>query len=474
MPVRALILPVRLVWRVFSRVAGALMLPVSGTVWCLRLLRHAAEIHAAEVVVLMIRPSGFGHSIQGPDATRRFYPGRKCVFIAPYWNFRFNPEFNPHVAKLWSDITVLFIPRFALAVQYRHRVISVPFVRAHDRMIVRLTAAVTRLLAGKDVIFKDLIEVYREARKRGLEKKDGGGVSPPLARSAESQESWQIYEHEIGYMYLLKERENLAPVRLPDDLREDMKNRIRDVWRKAGGAGTAKSCCLYLRFERRESYTTRLRNSSTVETHLAAIRLLNEAGYQVLLTGDREMEPATRREFAGKLVDGDSIGADREIFQLFAATEADILIGNNGGGITPALANGTPGLYLDWFPFFMGYPNSWFYFKAVSTEEGKMVAPESLITDHVYDLGCSFGALKSITSGEIRDAVACFIEDVENAQSCDPCAHIAALIPEDTPFRLSGARLSPAWVRRYFQDSPEQAGSQSVTEQGLVSSRVDG
>jgi putative glycosyltransferase (TIGR04372 family) len=462
-PLRALILPVRLVWRVLIRAAGILMLPVSGAVWCLRLLRHATDIRTAEVVVLMIRISGFGHSIEGPDATRRFYPGRKCVFIAPYWNFRFNPEFNPHVAKLWSDITVLFIPRFAMAVQYRHRVISIPFVRPHDQMIVRLTAAVTRLLAGKDVIFKEIVEVYKEALTRGLEKKDGGGVSSPLARSAESLESWQIYEHIIGYMYLLKERKNLAPVRLPDDIRQDMKNRIRDVWRKAGGAGSAKLCCLYLRFERRESYTTRLRNSSTVETHLAAIRLLNETGYQVLLTGDREMTPEIRQEFAGKLVAGDSVGADRELFQLFAATEADIFIGNNGGGISPALVNGIPILGLDWFPFFMGYPNSWFYFKAVSTEKGKMVPPEDLIAKHAYDLFCSFGVLKNITSEEIRDAVACFVEDVENTQSCDPCAPIAALIPEDTPFHLSGARLSPAWVRNHFRDSPEQDGSQSVT-----------
>jgi putative glycosyltransferase (TIGR04372 family) len=441
------------------------MLPVSGAVWCLRLLRHAADIRAAEVVVLMIRPSGFGHSIQGPDATRRSYPGRKCVFIAPYWNFRFNPEFNPHVAKLWSDITVLFLPRFALAMQYRHRVISIPFVRAHDRMITKLTAAVTRLLAGKDVIFKDLIEVYKEAQPRGLEKESGDSVSPPLAGSAESAAAWRNYEHEIGYMYLLKERVNLAPVRLPDDIREDMENSIRDAWRNAGGTGTAKLCCLYLRFERREAYTSQLRNSSTVETHLPAIRLLNEAGYQVLLTGDREMTPATRRDFVGKLVDGDSIGADGELFQLFAATEADILIGNNGGGITPALVNGIPALGLDWFPFFMGYPNSWFYFKEVFTKEGKMVPPRSLIANHAYDLDCSFGVLKNITSEEIRDAVACFIEDVENPQSSDPYAHIAALFPEDTPFRLSGARLSPAWVRNHFRGSLDQAGSQSVTEQ---------
>jgi len=457
--VRALVFPLRLIWRVSSRIAGALMLPVSGTVWCLRLLRHAADIRTADVVVIMIRPSGFGHSIQGPDATRRFYPGRKCVFIAPYWNFRLNPEFNPHVAKLWSDITVIFLPRFAWAVQYKHRVISIPFIRAHDRMIVKLTAAATRFLAGKDAIFKDLIDVYKEAQTRGLEKKAENTASPP---SAESMTAWRNYEHEIGYMYLLKERKNLAPIRLPDDIREDVETCVRDAWRKAGGAGEAKLCCLYLRFERRESYTTQLRNSSTVEAHLPAVRLLNEAGYQVLLTGDREMTPEIRREFAGKLVDGDSVGADGEFFQLFAATEADILIGNNGGGITPALANGTPGLYLDWFPLFMGYPNSWFYFKEVFTREGKVVPPEDLVANHAYDLDCSFGVLKNITPEEIRDAVACFIEDVETPQPSDPCAPIAGLFPEDTPFRISGARLSPAWVHNHFHESPEQEGSISA------------
>jgi|TARA_B100000315_G_scaffold252642_1_gene289828 putative glycosyltransferase (TIGR04372 family) len=469
-----LLLPLRLAWRVFSRVAGALMLPVSGAVWCLRLLRHGADIRAAEVVVLMTRFSGFGNSIQGPDAARRMYRGKRCVFIAPYWNFKNNPEFNPFVTRLWSDIKVILLPRFAWAVQYKHRAISIPFVRGHDRMIVKLTKGMARLLAGKDVIFKDMVEVYKEALPRGTENTEADGFSLPRVSSAESRSAWKDYELEVGYMFILMRTGKMIPIRLPDAMREDMENRTQEAWRNAGGAGTAKLCCLYLRFEHRESYTTRLRNSSTVEDHLAAIRLLNEAGYQVLLTGDREMDPAIRREFSGRFIDSDSISVDKNLFQLFAATEADIFIGNNGGGITPALANGTPGLYLDWYPIYMGYPNSWFYFKTISTSEGKMVAPEELITKHAYDLFCSFGVLKNITSEEIRDAVACFIEDVEDPQSSDPYAHVAALFPEDTPFRLSGARLSPAWVRRYFQDSPEQAGSQSVTEQGLVSSRVDG
>ena len=459
--VRVGVFPVRMAWRIFSRIAGALMLPVSGTVWCLRLLRHAADIREAEVVVVIVR-SGFATSLQGPDAVRRLYRGRKCVFITPYWNFKYNPEFNPYVSRLWHDIKVIFIPRFAWAVRYKYRVISIPFVRGHDWMIVKLTKGVVRFFAGKDVIFKDLTEVYREALLRGTEQKAADGLSLPRAGSAESRLAWKSYEHEIGYMFILKGAEKMAPLRLPDAVRGDMENRIQEAWRKAGGAGAAKHCCLYLRFEPRDSYMTKLRNGSTVEVHLAAIRLLNEAGYQVLLTGDREMEPAIRREFAGKLVDGDSIGADRELFQLFAATEADIFIGNAGGGIAPALVNGIPALYLDWFPMYVGYPNSWYYFKTACNKEGEMVPPKDLITKHVYDVSCSFGVLKNIASGEIRDAVACFIEDVKNPQSSDPCAYITEMFPEDTPFRLSGARLSPAWARNHFQDSPERSGLASI------------
>ena len=151
---QTLLFPVRILWKIFSRVAGALMLLFSFLVWCLRLMRHYQVLRRAEIVVLMIRPSGFGHSIQGPDATRRLYPGRNCVFIAPYWNFAHDPEFNPLAAQLWSDIEVLFLPRFAWAVQRNHRVISLPFQRWHDWAITWATKLLTRLVCH--AIWSDL------------------------------------------------------------------------------------------------------------------------------------------------------------------------------------------------------------------------------------------------------------------------------------------------------------------------------
>ena len=48
--------------------------------------------------------------------------------------------------------------------------------------------------------------------------------------------------------------------------------------------------------------------------------------------------------------------------------------------------------------------------------------------------------------------MASFIEDVAEPDAPDPYADIAALIPQDSQFHLTGARISPAWVRRNIQD----------------------
>jgi len=464
---QVLIFPARMLWKIFSRVAGALMLPLSALVWCLRLMRHYRVLHQADIVVLMVRPSGFGHSIQGPDATRRLYPGRNCVFIAPYWNFAHDPEFNPLAAQLWSDINVLLLPRFAWAVQRNHRVISLPFQRWHDWAITWATKLLTQLVCKRGVKFTGLMEIYREALEAALGAPAEGSLSALKEGSPEGRKAWESYAHEIGYMLLLKKTGEENPgdfprIRLPQIVRSDIESRSIEAWRQAGEKGVPKRCCLYLRAEKRQSYTTQLRNSSTVEAHLDAVRLLNEAGYQVFLTGDREMGQETRREFEGRLMDAESLKLERNIYSLFAGTRADIFIGNNGGGLAPALVNAIPCLFIDWFPYYIGYPNAWFYFKSAFTKTGDPVAADDLISRHVYDLGCSFGVLGNNSPAEIAAAVAAFLDDLENPKRVDPYAHIAGMFPEDTPFRLSGARVSPAWARRYFPEVTGLAASHSI------------
>ena len=252
----------------------------------------------------------------------------------------------------------------------------------------------------------------------------------------------------MSQIYNLQDRIPAPLLHLPVEISADIRTRLQRLWQNTGHDGQAKICCLYLRFEHRGASDTRLRNSSSLANHLPAIRLLNEAGYQVLLTGDLKMDAATRLDSDGALVDSKSFGLEKDIYQLFAASEADIFVGNYGGGVVLAMINEIPSLFLDCFPYVVGWKNTWVYFKAARNKEGKRLPGRRLITDFVYDKTASFGTLLNNTEGEITDAVACFIEDVRNLDAPDPYAYIAALIPQDVQFQITGARLSPVWVRR--------------------------
>ena len=434
---RILIFPVRMLWKIFSRTLSIVLLPVSALSWILRLAPWFSRIADADVVVLMTAPTGFGHSLIGPDLMRRLYPGQRCLFFIASWLY----EHNHKVSLLWKDLDVVFISRLITAIPYRHRVIAIPFLRWHDAMAIWLTRKIVTLVSGGRARFQTVNEMYHDA----LALKNAW---PPAMGTGDDKKKGADGVKLMAQLQLLQMRKPESPVRLPEEIRNDITPRLERLWREAGHEGAVKLCCLYLRYEKRESYTTRLRNSSSLEHHLPAVRLLGEAGYQVLLTGDFEIDDATRKDFRGTLVDDSDLDIDRDIYQLFAGLEADIFIGNHGGGDLPAVVNEIPSLYLDWFPYSHGRKNAWVYFKAARDHEGHFLPGRRLITDFVYDAAASFGTLINNTQEEITDAVACFIEDVKSMDMPDPHANVAALIPEDTQFHITGARLSPAWVRR--------------------------
>ena len=437
-----LLIPVRMLWKVFSRTATVVILPFSALAWILRLIPWCSRIAAADVVVLMTAPTGFAHSLLGPDLARHMYPGKRCIFFVASWKY----EHNYKVSLLWKDVDVVFIPRLITAVPYQGRVIAIPFLRWHDTMVVWLTQKLVNLVSRGRGKFHMLTELYREALL---------SVTPlPGAKGAEASGVDVISQLQILQMQM-----PAPPIRLPEAIRNDITLKMESLWRDAGHEEKAKICCLYLRFEARESFTTRLRNSSPLEDHLSAVRLLNEAGYQVLLTGDFSIDSAVRESFRGGLVDAESLGTDGDIYQLFAATEADIFIGANGGGDLPAVINAIPSLYINWFPYSNGRKNAWVYFKSAQDHDGNLLPGRRLITDFVHDDAASFGTLVNNTQDEITDAVACFIEDVKNVEAPDPYADVAALIPANTQFHITGARLSPAWVRRNILSEGELESS---------------
>jgi hypothetical protein len=165
------------------------------------------------------------------------------------------------------------------------------------------------------------------------------------------------------------------------------------------------------------------------------------------------MTPEIRQEFEGRLIDEATIDGDRDAYRLYAASEAEFFIGNNGGGVALPISNGIPCLFLDWHPVIDGVSHSWSYFKSATYKDGSPVPYDRFLGEHAFDYTCSFGALSNITEEEITEAVASFLQDLKNIDAPDPHASVAALIPQGSPFHYAGSRISPAWVRR---NVPEQ------------------
>jgi putative glycosyltransferase (TIGR04372 family) len=435
-------------WRIFSRTSTLLLLPVSGVVWLVRLMGHYPKFQIADRVVLMTRPSGFSYSIHGPDVARRMAPGKRVLFLIASWRYDFNPE----VLKLWSDIKdieVVFVPRFVFARQLSKKgLVILPFLKPHDSMMQWLTRWFVRLVGKGRVRFQSLIELYDE-----MITADADLVSSP------DRKLWTgdctIF---TSYVDLQKHRP-APPLRLPVEIRNDFKRKFHEAWHTSGYKERPKPCCLYLRYEKPHRRISRLKNGGELSSVLPAIRLLNAAGYQVALTGDREMTPEIRREFGGRLIDDVTINSDRNIYQLYAASEADFFIGNNGGGVTLPTTNEIPCLFLDWHPVIDGFSRSWLYFKSAIYKDGSPVPYDRFLEEHALDFSCSFGTLSHMTEEEITEAVEFFLQDLKKMDAPDPHADVAALIPHGS-FRRSGARISPAWVHRNVpeQGAPLRAG----------------
>jgi putative glycosyltransferase (TIGR04372 family) len=388
----------------------------------------------ADEVVLMKNPTGFGHSIMGPDIMRRLYKGKRCLFLVASWLH----EHNRKVSLLWPDIDVVFIPRFLATAPYQNRVIAIPFLQWHDAMAIILTRGIVAVISRGRAHFQTLYEVYL-----GLQKLSGD----PKYLSDEYKNYADGVEVTVQFQILQKHVPCL-PLRLPQRFRDEFNLRLDQAWTAGGHATPKKMCCLYLRYEERDSHYIMLRNSSSLGNHLPAVRHLNDAGYQVLLTGDFKIEDATKAEVEGGVVNAEVLGVDNDLFQLFAASEADIFIGNHGGGDLISVSNGIPSLYIDWFPYSQGRRNAWFYYKSARDKNGEMIPGKRLITDFVHDTQASFGTLVNNSSDEIVAAVTYFIRDVESLDYTDIYANIAALIPQDTSFHRTGSHLSPAWVQR--------------------------
>lgn len=347
-------------------------------------------VRKAEIIVV-IREGGFGHTITAPDAARRFFKGKKILFLI----FSEPARHNPKIGLIWPDVEFVFVPVFPIA--------RTAIVKMVEWYVKRNASCCERFLTS--------MELYREIGAK------------------HDVNDWPLH-----YFELLRQVPVLN-LRLPDQYRSDISRKLKDL-----NISFKKRCCLYLRQRHNlNDITSSRRDGSSLECYVPVIDKLNEKGYQVLLVGDvvRQDEVAIQK---GGLVEAKDIQLDPNLFYLFAATESDIFVGETGGGTWLSGINQIPRLCVNTFPFGYGQPRSWILYKTVYGQDGKRIPLDVLLTQYIGEYEFPGMEVRSNTSDEILNAFQRFMDEVDQNQHPEH-DKLWNLIPEHTWLKQSHAQL---------------------------------
>jgi len=255
------------------------------------------------------------------------------------------------------------------------------------------------------------------------------------------------YVWTIGYFELIKQV--AAPhLKLPESIRRSISLRLRELVSGVSVNSNTKKCVLYLRqkAENSNDYHNYRRSGSPLEDYLPAVQFLNASGYQVLVTGDVALPDGVLREFRGMLTDARLARLDPELFDLYASTEADIFVGDPGGGVWLAGLNEIPRLLINAFPYFFGLPASWVNYKTLYDGQGRLVHFDRLFNEFSHDYELTGYTLKNNSAQEILSAIQTFLQDLENPGNPDPGRKILETVPDFIWAKHAGTRICRTWL----------------------------
>lgn len=401
----------------------------------LRLVRARSLVKRAEHILVMAH-GGFAYTVVGPDAMRRLFKGQRglCVIFE-------KSQHNPYVGLLWPDLPVLMLP-FRWRLRWRGRVHEWSASKPARVRLARWLVRWLRRHTGARLI------IQRELQRRIAEVRDVRAVADRY-----------LCHWEIGWWELIKQV-RMAEARLPDRYQAKIRARLeRFVQHQAKTSGPDKLCCLYLRNRGAGSHHTARRNGAPFDAHLPAIRILIEAGYLVLVTGDCVPPRAYADTFHHRLVCAQWAGIDPRFFSLFAGTESQIWIGNRGGGTVLPVTRRIPMLLIDAFPYGAGL-SAWMHYKTVRDAQGRLVHYRRLFAEHAFDWEMPGWTVCDNSAEEIAAAVRAFLRDLQEAQEPEEARRVMASLPDHVMEKHLGGRLSTAWLRLFDPAAcPAEAGS---------------
>jgi len=398
------------------------------------------KIVKADSITIMPE-GGFGHTVTAPDILRRLYPKKNNIFVI----FSECGRHNRKISLMWKDVRIVFFP-LNFGIRLRGIARAFPVSDWYKSNIHRLFLKYTRFLNKKAKI-NYMLDMYKI-----ILHKDNS-VLPESLNGAGYEITCRWV---IGYFNLMK-NDSSGRVFLPENNCKKIRKKIKDFLAK-NGIENHKLCCLYLRQKNKDAHdiTSSSRAGSDLMDYVPAIEFLNSQGYQVLLTGDVEVDDKFINKFGGKLIDYKVIHVDRDFFYLFAATEADIFVGDSGGGVWLSGVNRIPRLILNAFPFGYGQPYSWIYYKTLRDSQGELIEVEKLLSEHLYKYVFENATLESNSAQEIDSAVRQFIVDLEHPYSIEKDNLPVSNLSNYAWIKQSGAKLSPVYMEQYSQKSKKR------------------
>ena len=418
-----------------------LMVSVWCSIWRLFKIRHA--LREAEYIVVM-PDGGFGHTITGPDVMRRLFHGRRLVFLI----FE-RIHHNPHVALLWSDVLVLVLP-----FRWRARILG----RIHEWLST--TAARKRFAAwliwwlkrSTSATVLSLSELYRHTEERfpvGLSGYgfDNGRQDDRVKLILERLNTRFICGWHKGWTQLIRDV-RVPELHLPHDVRVMIRAKIERFAVRSKTGKKDKLCNLYLRRkgEGISDKTSACRVGAPFEAYLPALRMLWDAGYLVLLTGDKVPEERYTKELDYQVVCAPWAGVDPGLFALFAGTDAHLWIGNMGGGNVPPIPNQVPMLVVDGFPYGVGVSNAWMHYKTVRDGEGRLIDYRYLFSKHAFECDFADWTICDNSPKEIADAVGALLQALREPQADGQTQSAFSILPDYVMEKHLNCRLSASWL----------------------------